>query len=77
MFIVYGLYSKKYDKIYIGYTSNMEQRLLSHNELEQKGWTMKYRPWEIIYTEIHTTKVEAMKREKQLKTAKGRESIFS
>jgi putative endonuclease len=38
---------------------------------------MKYRPWEIIYTEIHTTKVEAMKREKQLKTAKGRESIFS
>ena len=75
MYTVYALYSKKYDKIYIGYTSNIEQRLLAHNELEKKGWTMKYRPWEIIYAEIQATKADAMKREKQLKTAKGREFI--
>jgi len=41
MFTVYVLYSDDYDKIYIGYTSNLKQRLLSHNKLGKKGWTIK------------------------------------
>ena len=77
MFTVYVLYSEKYDKIYIGYTSDIGQRLLSHNELGKKGYTMKYRPWKIIHQEIFPEKSKAMKREKQLKTAKGREFIWS
>ena len=77
MFTVYVLYSEKYHKIYIGYTSNMEQRLLAHNELETKGYTLKYRPWKVIYTEIFTEKSDAMKREKQMKSAKGRDFIWS
>ncbi len=77
MFTVYALYSEKYNKIYVGFTSNMEQRLLSHNELETKGYTLRYRPWKIIYTEILLDKLTAMKREKQLKTAKGRQFIWS
>ncbi len=72
MYIVYVLYSEKYDKIYIGYTSNLEQRLLSHNELGTKGYTLKYRPWKVIHQEVFPTKAEAMKREKQLKSAQGR-----
>ena len=75
MFTVYVLYSKTYDKIYIGYTSNITQRLSSHNQLATKGWTIKYRPWELVYTEIFETKTEALAREKQLKTGKGREFI--
>ena len=47
MFVVYALYSRVYDKIYIGFTSNMEERFKSHNELSKKGWTVKFRPWEI------------------------------
>ena len=27
--------------IYIGYTGNMQERLVSHNELGKKGWTIK------------------------------------
>ena len=77
MFTVYVLYSNKYDKIYVGYTSNLEQRFLSHNELSKKGWTVRFRPWKVIYTEEYNTKVEAMKREKQLKTASGRNYIRS
>ncbi len=76
MFTVYVLYSEKFNKIYVGYTSNMEQRLLSHNILETKGYTLKYRPWKVIYTEAFSEKPEAMKREKQLKTGKGREFIW-
>ena len=77
MYTVYVLYSVKYDKIYIGYTSNMEQRLLSHNVLGTKGYTLKYRPWEVLYTEYFEDKSSALQGEKQLKTAKGREFIRS
>jgi putative endonuclease len=75
MFTVYVLYSKNFDKIYIGFTSDLLQRLKTHNELGAKGWTMRFRPWEIIYTEKFDSKSMAMDREKQLKSAKGREFI--
>ena len=42
---VYVLYSKKHNKIYIGYTSDLQDRFRSHNELATKGYTEKYRPW--------------------------------
>ena len=77
MFSVYVLYSEKFNKIYIGYTSNIEQRLLAHNELETKGFTLRYRPWKLVYSEVFSEKSEAMQREKQLKTAKGREFIWN
>ncbi len=75
MYTVYTLHSPDYDKIYIGFSSDLESRMLSHNKLGTKGWTIKYRPWEIVYTEECKTKAEAMKREKQLKSAKGRAFI--
>jgi putative endonuclease len=53
----------------------LEQRLLSHNELGKKGWTINYRPWTLIYTESFETKQQALLREKQLKSGKGREWI--
>ncbi|MBK6993077.1 MAG: GIY-YIG nuclease family protein [Chitinophagaceae bacterium] len=76
MFTVYVLYSKSFEKIYIGYTSDLSQRLLSHNELS-KRMDYKIRPWIVVHTEIFETKAEAMLREKQLKTAKGREWVWS
>ena len=75
-FTVYVLFSPDFNKIYIGFTSNLEQRLISHNELGKKGWTIKFRPWTLIHTEAFETKADAMKREKQLKSAKGREFIW-
>ena len=75
MFIVYVLYSQTFDKIYIGFTSNLEERIKSHNELGKKGWTVAFRPWQIIHTEVFENKADAMKREKELKGGKGREWI--
>jgi len=72
MFTVYVLYSAKYNQIYIGFTSDLPNRFLSHNELATKGHTIKYRPWVIAHTEEYQTKKEAMLREKQLKSANGR-----
>ncbi|MGZ8516258.1 MAG: GIY-YIG nuclease family protein [Chitinophagaceae bacterium] len=76
MFKVYVLYSQSHGKIYIGYSSNLEERFKSHNELATKGWTVKFRPWEIVHTEIFEIKADAMRREKELKSAKGREFIW-
>jgi putative endonuclease len=77
MFTVYILHSEKHNKIYIGFTSDLEARLLSHNQLSTKGYTIKYRPWKVIYTEEFLDKVSAMKREKELKSSNGRAFIRS
>jgi putative endonuclease len=77
MYIVYALYSENFDKIYIGMTSNIEERFKSHNELSTKGWTKNFRPWKIIYQEECKNKIEALQREKQLKGAAGRLFIRS
>ena len=75
MYTTYVLYSEKYDKIYIGFTSDLEQRLLSHNRLATKGWTVKYRPWRLLYTEEYEAKSDAMRRERELKSYRGRQFI--
>ena len=72
IYTVYVLHSPKFEKIYIGYTSDLEQRMLSHNVLGKKGWTIKFRPWKIIHTELYKTKADALKREKMLKGGQGR-----
>ena len=77
MFKVYVLYSKKFNKIYIGYTSDLETRFLSHNKLAHKGYTVKFRPWQIAFSESYQTKQEAMAREKFLKSGKGRAFVWS
>ena len=75
-FSVYVLFSPSHNKIYIGYTSDLEKRLLSHNHLSPKGYTKRYRPWMLIHTEVFNTKLEAIKREKELKSGRGRKFIW-
>jgi len=77
MFTIYVLYSPPHNKIYIGFSSNIKQRMLSHNQLATKGYTVKFRPWILIHTEVFETKSEAMKREKELKSANGRQFIWN
>ena len=74
-FVVYILFSEKFNKNYTGYTSNLIERFKSHNSLETKGYTLKYRPWKVIHVEFFNSKSEAIKREKYLKTGIGREFI--
>ena len=76
MYTVYVLHSPKFNKIYIGHTSDLDGRIRSHNALATKGFTVRYRPWILVHTEIFDTKALAMKREKALKTAGGRQWIW-
>jgi putative endonuclease len=73
---VYILYSPSRKTVYIGYTSNLIERFHSHN-IYGHGWTKRFRPWIIIYTEHFENKSAATIREKQLKSGKGREWIWN
>ena len=73
-FTVYILFSKEFNKHYTGFTSNLEERLLSHNKLGN-GWTKRYRPWTLIYTRNFLLKSDAMNFEKSLESGVGREFI--
>jgi len=75
MFVTYVLYSTTFNQIYIGYTGDLIDRFHSHNSLAKKGYTIRYRPWEVIHIEFFETKSDAMKREKQLKSYQGRQFI--
>ncbi len=76
-YTVYILFSIKYKKIYVGYTSDLINRFHSHNELSKKDWTRSFRPWLIIYCEYFEDITKARKREKELKSGKGREWIWN
>ena len=76
-FVTYILYSNKYKKIYIGYTSSLINRFYSHNFLSKKGYTIRYRPWKVIYVKFYHSKTKALKHEKYLKSGVGRKFIYN
>jgi putative endonuclease len=76
MYIVYVLISPSANKTYVGYTADLQRRMVEHNH-SGKGFTKSHRSWNILFTETYATKQEAMKRERYFKTGKGREEIKS
>jgi len=76
MYLVYILKSLKDHKRYIGFTSDLERRILEHNSGLVKS-TRNRKPFELIYTEEFEIKEQAMAREKFFKSGKGREFLKS
>jgi putative endonuclease len=74
MFYVYVLYSEKAKRRYVGMSGDPEKRLVQHNGGYTKS-TKAYRPWTKVYTESFETVLEAVKREKYLKSGVGREFL--
>ena len=70
-YFLYILKSKSADKFYIGISQNPKQRLEYHNSLE-KGFTSRYRPWKIIFTQKFITKKDAAKAERKIKSWKSK-----
>ncbi|MCX6792088.1 MAG: GIY-YIG nuclease family protein [Candidatus Gottesmanbacteria bacterium] len=79
MYYVYAVYNQENNKIYIGQTENLEERLKLHNSKEFKGsYTSRFSGnWKYIYKEEINTRKEVLVRERQLKTFRGREFIKS
>ena len=76
MFYAYVLRSKKNNKLYTGHTEDLGRRILEHNTRNDKTkFSCVNGPWELMFFETFNTRSDAMKREKFLKTGKGREYI--
>ena len=71
MFYTYILYSKNFDRFYIGQTENLILRLNTHNAGKVKS-TKHYIPWELVYFESFDSRGEALKRERFLKHQKNK-----
>lgn len=71
MYYVYILRSCGFEnKIYTGFTQNLNQRLKEHNKGKSKH-TSKYKPWKIAYYSVFKGKKKALDFEKYLKTSSG------
>ena len=68
---VYVLWSSKLNKRYVGTTNNVEKRINEHNRGYNK-FTSGGIPWLLVLKEEYSTKTEALKRERFLKSGRGR-----
>ena len=66
LFHAYILRSKKTDKLYIGSTGSIEERLRRHNTGRVPS-TSAHRPWELVAYIPFSTRSEAVKLERRLK----------
>jgi len=73
-YCVYILYSVSVDRYYVGQTSNLEDRLVRHNQGRSK-YTKSGIPWTLKYKESFATRSEAMAREKKIKASKSRDQL--
>jgi putative endonuclease len=74
MYYVYVLQSKRDKHLYTGYSEDLRKRLKEHND--GKNASTKHRvPFELIYYEAYTHKLDALGRETFLKSGSGKQYI--
>ena len=75
-YYVYVLKSLRKNFIYIGFTTDLRKRLKEHNNKEELS-TKRYAPFELIFYEAYRNKKDAKRRERYLKTTKGKTTLRS
>ena len=76
MYYVYVLLSKKDNKFYIGFTENLKERIKKHKS-GQIFATKGRLPIVLLFYEAYLNKYDALRREKYLKTEKGKTTLKS
>ena len=76
MWYVYVLKSSKNGRLYTGSTNKLERRLEEHSS-GKSVYTRNTRPYQLVYQEELTDELEARRRERFLKSGKGREFLQS
>jgi len=70
---VYVIVNKK-GLLYKGVTSDVVKRIHEHNH-GKNSWTRSRGPWNLLYVEDYDMRCEALRRERFLKSGKGREFL--
>lgn len=73
-YCVYILFSHKDHFMYIGFTTNIDERVKNHNDGKTKS-TAPRRPLELIFCEFYLFEADARKREMYFKTTAGKKAI--
>lgn len=73
---MYAIQSLTKNYIYVGMTNDLSRRIIEHNNGENRS-TKAYKPFVMIFSESHLTKIKAREREKYLKSGIGREFLKS
>ena len=73
-FVAYILQSEKSGRYYIGHTSDLTVRIRTHNSGKVKA-TRNKGPWNCVYFETYSSKLEANRRELEIKKKKSRKYI--
>ena len=60
-YFVYILYSTTKDKFYVGYTSDLNERIIRHNQ-KSKGFTGSTNYWEFKCYETFENKIDVLNR---------------
>lgn len=71
MYYTYVLKSESDQKYYVGWSNNLKQRIIEHNNGNVSS-TASRRPLKLVYYEACLDKEKAIKREKYLKTGFGK-----
>ena len=74
-YYTYILFSQYLDKYYIGYCSDIEERLKRHLQGNGSTYTKKAKDWELVYQKEFTTSNEAITYERFLKKKKSRKYL--
>ena len=74
MFIVYVIRSLQNQQLYVGYTTDLKQRLETHNKGSVTS-TKSKRPWKLIFAEAYISQGDALRREKYFKTTQGKNAL--
>jgi putative endonuclease len=73
-YCVYVLYSLKDFNFYIGYTTNLHERLTSHIFGNSQATEFR-RPFILLFCEYYLSKHDATRREKYFKTTVGKKTL--
>ena len=61
--------------LYCGWTNHLEERVKAHNSGKGAKYTKSRRPVQLVYYELYDTKVDAMKREYEIKHMTRKEKL--
>jgi len=73
-FDVYVLKSERDGIRYVGSGADCHERLRRHNKGDYR-FTKGHKPWKLVYQESYSTRSEAVRRERYLKSGQGRAEL--
>jgi putative endonuclease len=76
MSTVYIIFSETLNKYYVGCTDDLVRRLIEHNS-KAGHFTSPGAPWRVVHLETFSLRLEALKREREIKSKKSRRYIES